>query len=92
MDTGEGRMEKFEAADKEELSRKLSQFEDRYPLHGGVFKVGEELEIKGSRFLVKDISSLGMRLRVLPRKNKDTEIDPFEFVKSETCMNRTMSD
>ena len=59
MDTGEGRFERFEReAEAEALRRK-------YPNSKGVFTVGEELEIRGSRFMVKDISPFGMKLKLL---------------------------
>lgn len=59
MDTGEGRFERFGPDEEEELRNK-------YPKSKGVFTVGEELEIKGSKFIVKDISPFGIKLKLLP--------------------------
>ena len=65
MDTGEGRFEQFDSDDKEGFYKQLQEIENKYPKHKGVFIVGEELEIKGSRFRVKDISPFGMKLKLL---------------------------
>ena len=59
MDTGEGRFEQFE-----ELNR-LRELEKKYPKHKGIFTVGEELELRGSKFKVKDISPFGIKLKLL---------------------------
>ena len=59
MDTGEGRFEAFRELDE------LRELEKKYPKSKGVFHVGEELEIKGSKFRIKDISPFGMKLKLL---------------------------
>ena len=61
MDTGEGRFEMMEAMLDEEALR------DKYPKSKGIFYVGEEIEIKGSKFKVKDISPWGIKLKLLPQ-------------------------
>jgi len=59
MDTGEGRFERMRDC-REELPMRL-----KYPKSKGVFEVGEEIEIRGSRFRVKDISPFGIKLKLL---------------------------
>ena len=63
MDTGKGYMEQF--TDK---SKELEALKQKYPNHGGVFEVGEEIEIRGSRWRVKAIGKKEMRLRLLPKE------------------------
>ena len=52
MDTGEGHFEIFTTMDE------LNKLK-------GIFTVGEELEIKGSNFRVKEITPFGIRLKLL---------------------------
>ena len=60
MDTGEGRFKMIEAVE-------AARFEaEGYPL--GIFKVGEQLIIKGSRFRVKSIKLKELRLKLLPKE------------------------
>lgn len=59
MDTGEGRFEAFSDLNEEDALRKM------YPKSKGVFEVGEEIEIKGSKFKVKEISPFGIKLKLL---------------------------
>jgi hypothetical protein len=61
MDTGEGRMQPLESIDPEytEKMRKM------YPKSKGIFSIGEELEIKGSKFIVKSISPFGIKLKLV---------------------------
>ena len=63
MDTGEGRFEMFE---KEE---ELKKMQETYPEHGGVFRQGETLEIRGSLFRVQSIKPKGMRLKLLKKNS-----------------------
>jgi len=63
MDTGEGR---FVMARTPEL---LDKLREQYPKAKGIFEVGEEIEIRGSRFKVKDISPMGIKLRLLPPRD-----------------------
>ena len=65
MDTGEGRFEMFES--EEELKKNMHRLFNEYPRHGGVFKVGEVLEIKGSMFRVKSVKPKELRLKLLPK-------------------------
>lgn len=59
MDTGNGRFEGFESLDQ------LNELREKYPKSKGIFTVGEELEIKGSKFRVKEISPFGIKLKLL---------------------------
>jgi len=59
MDTGEGRLERFDRMDE------LDDLRAKFPKSKGVFTVGEELTIKGSLFKVKDISPFGIKLKLL---------------------------
>ena len=65
MDTGEGRFEQFSSKDHREFLEKLADLRDKYPKSKGVFTTGEELEIRGSRFRVTDISPWGIKLKLL---------------------------
>ena len=59
MDNGKGRFVEFEKMEQ------LEQLRQQYPKSKGVFTVGEELEIRGSKFRVKDISPFGIKLKLL---------------------------
>ena len=61
MDTGEGRFERLPDLKPETLE----EARKRHPKSKGVFTVGEEIEIRGSRFKVKDISPFGIKLKLL---------------------------
>jgi hypothetical protein len=63
MDTGTGR---FVMAKTPDL---LDKLRDEYLNAKGVFQVGEELEIRGSRFKVIGLSARRMKLRLLPAKD-----------------------
>ena len=69
MDTGEGRLEIFEDMRQETELRK------KYPNSKGIFTVGEQLEIKGSLFEVKDISPFGIKLKIL-KQEYQPELEP----------------
>ncbi len=61
MDTGEGR---FEPCIDEENTKKLL---NDFPNHGGFFKIGEIVELKGSKFRVKSVKPKELRLKLLPK-------------------------
>ncbi len=61
MDTGKGNFEMFEKL--EEAEKKLKALN----LGTGIFTVGEELEIRGSRFRIKAIGTDYITLRLLPK-------------------------
>jgi len=60
MDTGEGNFRRIDAFE----ARKLEN--EDYPL--GIFKVGEIVMLKGSRFRVKSIKLKELRLKLLPKE------------------------
>lgn len=66
MDTGEGTLTQFF-----ETGRKMQESIDRiigdHPHAGGIFKVGETIWIRGSKFKIKSINAKGMRLKLLHR-------------------------
>jgi len=62
MDTGKGHFAPF-ATEAE-----LRDLEKTYSLHGGVFRKGEIVELKGSRFKIKTISPKELRLKLLPKQ------------------------
>ena len=59
MDSGEGRFERFNKLDE------LEELRNKFPKSKGVFTVGEEVEIRGSKFKVKEISPFGIKLKLL---------------------------
>jgi len=59
MDTGEGRFE--------EIDRNESLLREKYPRSGGIFEVGEAVEIKGSTFVVRKITKKDIVLRLKSR-------------------------
>ena len=61
MDTGEGKFEQFDPVHLETMKQK-------YPNHGGWFRVDEIVELKGSRFRVKAVKPTELRLKLLSRK------------------------
>ena len=63
MDTGEGRFMILECPDE------YKSLAEKFPKRKGLFEIGEELEIKGSRFRIKKISVYGMLLKLLPAKD-----------------------
>ena len=67
MDTGQGRFEQVIAGDEEKLKIMQSVLEKRYSQHGGWFRVGEEIEIRGSLFRVKAVKPTELRLKLLKR-------------------------
>lgn len=70
MDTGEGRFERLSDLQPETLK----EARKRHPKSKGVFTVGEELEIRGSRFKVKDISPFGIKLKLLRQPEDSADI------------------
>jgi uncharacterized Zn finger protein len=64
MDNGQG---KFEMLNKP-TQEKINKMEADNPDHGGWFRVGEVVELKGSRFRVKSIKPTELRLKLLPKE------------------------
>jgi len=61
MDTGEG---VFKLFTDDKVKKKLFE---AYPDHGGVFKVGEIVELRGSKFRIKSIKPKELRLKLLAK-------------------------
>lgn len=61
MDTGEGRFEQLESLDE----KYVEAIRKKYPKAKGIFSVGEEVEIKGSLFRIKEITPFGIKLKLL---------------------------
>ncbi len=62
MDTERGR---FYKGTLDELEEKASELNIENP---HIFSIGEEVEVKGSRFRIKAIGTQFMRLELLPKK------------------------
>ncbi len=67
MDTGKGKFEHIEAMDEKLLKGQMRQLEERYPEHGGWFREGEVVELKGSTFRVKRIKPTEIVLKLMRR-------------------------
>ena len=67
MDTGKGVFEQIQLDLEDDLNKKKSEIEDKYPGHGGWFQVGEILIIRGSKFRIQSIGKTQIRLRLLKR-------------------------
>lgn len=64
MDTGEGRFKELEQDTYDEY---LSGTLEKPERAGGIFSVGEEIEMRGSRFKVRKITRKDLILRLLER-------------------------
>ena len=64
MDSGEGR---FEMLRQERANALLSGEEEMPERAGGIFSVGEELEINGSKFRVRKVTRKDLILRLMVR-------------------------
>lgn len=73
MDSGKGYFEQATATSEKDLENKLAQMSAKFPEHGGVFKQGEILEIKGSRFRIGTITPKKMVLRLLSKQGMDND-------------------
>ena len=63
MDTGEGQFQMFDTIEED-----LQELRKKYPKHGGVFKVGEEITIRDSVFRIKSIKPKELRLKLMRKK------------------------
>lgn len=68
MDTGHGKFEKLVASDIA-LQKAVEEMESKHPKHGGWFRVGEIIEIRGSRFRIKSIKPNELRLKLIPKED-----------------------
>jgi len=67
MDTGNGKFEQVDAANELLLKEKMKQLEEAFPQHGGWFREGEIVELKGSKFRVKRIKPTEITLKLMKR-------------------------
>lgn len=70
MDTGRGYFEPIAAEPTDTinyLERQIDNLKKRHPDAGGVFHVGEEVSLKGSRFKITNISKRSLILQLLER-------------------------
>jgi len=65
MDDGEGTFVPFKTEEE------LAKLQMEKPLHGGWFRVGEEVELKGSRFRIKAVKPTELRLKLLKRRQSN---------------------
>lgn len=70
MDTGQGRFEQVNADSEKQLEEMKKLLEKQYPQHGGWFREGEIVELKGSRFRVKRIKPNEITLKLLKRSEQ----------------------
>lgn len=68
MDTGQGRFEQINASNEEEKKRRMAELESKFPDHGGWFREGEVIEIRGSKFRVQSVKPNQLRLKLLIRR------------------------
>lgn len=67
MDTGKGTFEQVNAANEEQLKEMMKALEGKHPNHGGWFREGEIIEIRGSTFRIQAVKPTGLRLKLLKR-------------------------
>jgi nitroimidazol reductase NimA-like FMN-containing flavoprotein (pyridoxamine 5'-phosphate oxidase superfamily) len=67
MDTGQGRFEKVNAENEKQLEEMKKLLESQYPQHGGWFREGEVVTLKGSTFRVKRIKPTEITLKLMKR-------------------------
>lgn len=68
MDTGKGEFAIVDEENEGIRQQMMETLERQHPNHGGWFRVGEEIEIKGSRFRVKAVKPKELRLKLLPKQ------------------------
>jgi len=67
MDTGKGTFEQVQAQNEEQLKEMMKLLEGKHPNHGGWFREGEIVELKGSTFRVKRIKPTEITLKLMKR-------------------------
>jgi len=67
MDTGQGRFEQVNADNEKQLEEMKKLLEAQYPQHGGWFREGEIVQLKGSTFRVKRIKPTEITLKLMKR-------------------------
>jgi len=66
MDTGNGKFEQVQA-NEEQFEKMKKLLEEQYPSHGGWFREGEIVQLKGSTFRVKRIKPTEIVLKLMSR-------------------------
>jgi hypothetical protein len=67
MDTGKGTFEQVNAINEQQLEEMKRLLEEKHPNHGGWFREGEVVELRGSRFRVKRIKPTEITLKLMKR-------------------------
>lgn len=68
MDTGKGKLVDVEMPDSMEKQLLVKQaMERKYPEHGGWFRVGEVVYLRGSKFRIKAVKPTQIILKLLPK-------------------------
>ena len=69
MDSGKGKFYYNEETTPEAIEIKKAQMEAANPNHGGWFREGEIIEIRGSRFRISSVKPHQLRLKLLKRND-----------------------
>jgi len=80
MDDGQGRMRLSDSLDE------LEKIKTEFPKHGGIFSVGEEVNLRGSQFKVKSIKPRGLTLKLLKRTEPIKKVEEIN-VWEKACRN-----
>ena len=75
MDTGQGKFEQIKPQNEQQLKEMMTLLEEKHPDHGGWFREGEVVELKGSQFRVKRIKPTEIVLKLLTRKQTSDSVD-----------------
>ena len=68
MDTGRGYFEEIhEVEDTERQLAEIKKLQNKFQNYGGTFKVGEQIELKGSIFKVHEIKPKKLILKLLTK-------------------------
>ena len=67
MDTGNGKFEQVQAQNEQQFEEMKKLLEGKHPEHGGWFREGEIVELKGSTFRVKRIKPTEITLKLMKR-------------------------
>jgi len=73
MDTGKGKFEPVLSNNPEEFATVMDELERKYPEHGGWFREGEIIEIRGSIFRIQSVKPTGLRLKLVKRMKGGAE-------------------
>jgi len=73
MDNGQGKFIYNDETDPTEKELKKAVMEAMNPNHGGWFREGEIIEIRGSRFRISSVKPTQLRLKLLIKKGDTDE-------------------